>query len=149
MPGWRPHETEIGAQIGEALPVIARHAAKERKFAVHDFVMRDRQDEIFRKRVDQAKGHLVVMVASVDRIFLHVMQRVVHPAHIPFMGEAEPAFGRAARLTPGQAVDSSAISSAPGQRSLIMLESSCRKLMDSRFSRPPYWLGIHSPSLRE
>ena len=42
-----------------------------------------------------------------------VPERVVHPAHVPFETEAEPA-REVGRETPGQAVDSSAASITPG-----------------------------------
>ena len=54
----------------------------------------------------------------------------------------------AGAVTPGQAVDSSAITSAPGQRSAMMEFISCRNAIASRFSRPPWMLGTHSPALR-
>ena len=40
LAGMGKHEGVIGAQIGEALPVVAGHAAQNRAFAVHDLVMR-------------------------------------------------------------------------------------------------------------
>ena len=40
LAGMRPHEAEIGAQIGEALPRVARHVAEQRAFAVDHLVMR-------------------------------------------------------------------------------------------------------------
>ncbi len=33
-----------------------------------------------------------VMPAAIDRVFLHIFERVVHPAHVPFEGEAEAVF---------------------------------------------------------
>ena len=96
------HEAVIGAQIGKALPVVARHAAEDRALAVHDFVVRQRQDEIFRKRVVQAEQDVAVMMLAMDRILADVVQRVVHPAHVPFVAEAEPAiFDRPRHLRPG------------------------------------------------
>ena len=53
------------------------------------------------------------------------------------------------RVTPGQAVDSSAMVTMPGTRRYAVALTSCRNATASRFSRPPYWLGIHSPSSRE
>ena len=53
------------------------------------------------------------------------------------------------RVTPGQDVDSSAIVRTPGTRLYTVAFISCRNATASRFSRPPYWLGSHSPSLRE
>ena len=93
----RPHEAEIGAQIGEFLPVVARHPAEQRTFPVHHLVMRQRQDELLGEGIDQAEGDVVVMPASVDRVLVHVAQGVVHPAHVPLVGEAEAALVRCAR----------------------------------------------------
>ena len=62
LAGMRPHEAEIGAQIGEALPAVAGHLADQRAFAVHDLVVRQRQDEIFGERVEQTEGHVVMMM---------------------------------------------------------------------------------------
>jgi hypothetical protein len=52
------------------------------------------------------------------------------------------------RVTPGHAVDSSAIVTIPGTRLYAVALISWRNEMASRCSRPPYWLGAHSPSLR-
>src|SRR5262245_45107248 len=49
------HEGVVGTQVGEALPLIARHAAQDRALAVYDLVVRERQDEIFRERVMQSE----------------------------------------------------------------------------------------------
>ena len=101
LAGMAEHEAVIGAQIGKALPVVAGHPAEDRALAVHDLVMRQRQDEIFRKRVVQAEQDVAVMMLAVDRILADVVQRVVHPAHVPFVAEAEPAkFDRARHLRP-------------------------------------------------
>ena len=48
----------------------------------------------------------------------------------------------------GVAVLSSAITTAPGQRSCTTAFSSWRNCTASRFSRPPYLFGIHSPAFR-
>ena len=102
LAGMGEHEAVIGAQIGEALPVVAGHPAQDRALAVDDFVVRQRQDEIFRKRIMQAEQDVAVVMLAVDRILADVVQRVVHPAHVPFVAEAEPAiFDRTRHLRPG------------------------------------------------
>ena len=53
--------------------------------------MRDRQHEVLAEGVEEAEGHLVVVPAAIDRILRHVVERVVHPAHVPFEAEAEAA----------------------------------------------------------
>jgi hypothetical protein len=49
----------------------------------------------------QAEQDVAVMVLAVDRILADVVQRVMHPAHIPFVAKAQPAiFDRARHLRP-------------------------------------------------
>ena len=93
LPRKRPHHSEQEAQVGKLLPAIARHLAEQRALAVHHFVVRKRQHEVFRERVDGAERQLVVMMTTMYRIALHVLQRVMHPSHVPLEVEAEPAFG--------------------------------------------------------
>ena len=50
-----PHEAVIGAQVGELLPVVARHLGEQRAFAVHDLVVGQRQHEILAERVERAR----------------------------------------------------------------------------------------------
>ncbi|OIQ70294.1 hypothetical protein GALL_480960 [mine drainage metagenome] len=93
----RPHETEIGSQVGEALPLVARHFSNQRAFSIDHLIMRKGQHEIFGKRVDQTEGEFVVAVTAIDRIGLHVMQGVVHPPHIPLKRKAQAAIADRAR----------------------------------------------------
>ena len=58
---------------------------------MNNFVVRQRQVEVFRKRVDQTECQLIVVVLAMDRIFAHVTQRIVHPTHVPLEREPEPA----------------------------------------------------------
>ncbi len=51
----------------------------------------------------RSEQDLAVMMLAVDRILADVLQRVVHPAHVPFVAEAESAeFDRARHLRPGR-----------------------------------------------
>src|SRR6476661_4047363 len=50
-----PHESKISAQVGKALPAIAGHLADQRPFPVDDFVVRQRQNEVLGKGVEQAE----------------------------------------------------------------------------------------------
>src|SRR5205807_8239326 len=69
LAGMTKHEAVVGAQIGEALPIVARHAAEERALGVHNLVMGERQDEVFEKGVMQDEKELAVMMLSVERCF--------------------------------------------------------------------------------
>ncbi len=53
------------------------------------------------------------------------------------------------RVTPSQAVDSSAMVTTPGQRRYTVAFISWRNATAARSSRPPYMLGTHCPSSRE
>ena len=97
LAGMRPHEAVEGPEIGELLPVVARHLAEHRALAVHHLVMAERQHEILGEGVEQAEGQLVVMESAEHGIERHVVERVVHPAHVPLEAEAEAAFMRGAR----------------------------------------------------
>jgi len=87
----RPHESKVRPQIGEALPIVTRHSSQQRAFAVHHFIMRQRQHEIFAESIRKTEGHFRVVPAAMNGVFLHVAQGVVHPAHIPFEVEAQTA----------------------------------------------------------
>ncbi|MNQ87043.1 hypothetical protein D3C85_1022530 [compost metagenome] len=89
-----PHEGQVQAQVGKLLPAVAGHLAEQRALAVHHLVMGDRQDEMLGEGIEQAEGQLVMMVFAVDGLFLDIGQAVVHPAHVPLVGETEPALAR-------------------------------------------------------
>ena len=107
------HEQQLGtrvgiqvgvqqAQVGKALPVIARHLAQHGAFAVHHLVVGKGQQEILGKGVHQAEGELVVVIVPVHRLAGHVVQGVVHPAHVPLHGKAQSTHPGGARdLGPG------------------------------------------------
>ena len=78
-------------QVGEALPGVARHLVEQAFLHVHHFVVRQRQHEVLGPRVHLAEGQLVVLILAVDRLFLDVVETVVHPAHVPLHRKAQPA----------------------------------------------------------
>src|SRR3984893_14661054 len=76
-------------QVGELLPHVAGHLVEERVFAVDDFVVRERQDEVFRKRVEQREGELVLVVFSVDGGVGEKREGVVFFSPLSFVTESE------------------------------------------------------------
>ena len=92
--GERPLPGEQGSEPGELLPVVASHLRQQAALAVHDLVVAERQDEALVVGVELREGHLVVVVGAVDRIELHVAERVVHPAEIPLVAEPQATIGR-------------------------------------------------------
>src|SRR5579872_6546226 len=87
-----PHIGVERAQVGELAPAVARHFVEQRALAVHDLIMRERQDEILAPRVHQPEGEIAMMKAAENRIEAEVAERVVHPAHVTFEAEAETAY---------------------------------------------------------
>src|SRR5258708_217491 len=89
-------------QVSELVPHIARHLVEKRIFAVDDFVVGERQNEIFGEGVEEGKSQLVLVKSTVDGILREIGERVVHPAHVPLQAEAEAAeIGWAGDAGPG------------------------------------------------
>ena len=61
---------------------------------MHDLVVRERQDKAFRIKIRHRERDVVVVVLAVDRIALQILERVVHPAQIPLVVEAQTAIQR-------------------------------------------------------
>ncbi len=87
----RPHETVVRAELGQPLRRLARHLGQQRSLAVHHLVMRKRKHKPFGEGVDQAEADLTMVMLAMNRIAPEVLQGVVHPAHVPFVGETKPA----------------------------------------------------------
>ena len=73
------------------LPIIAGHLADERTLAMHHFIMGKRQHEVFREGIHEGEGHLVVIPFAVNGVKAHILQHVVHPAHVPLVIKAHTA----------------------------------------------------------
>src|SRR5689334_16643421 len=76
FPGEKPLVTEQRAKIGKAAPVITRHAGKERTFAVDDFVVRKRENEIFVVMIEHREREIVLMVFAMHRVAAEINQSV-------------------------------------------------------------------------
>src|SRR6185295_20158442 len=90
LAGMPVHEAIEGPEIGKALPFVPWHFVEQRPFSVHHFVVRKHQHEVFIKSIEESKRNLILMKESVDWFMAEVIQHVVHPAHIPLEGEAQP-----------------------------------------------------------
>ena len=96
------HKVELGtgmrhlvegqrAQAGKLAPPVARHSADERTLAVYDLVVAERADEVLGKGVHNGEREQAVVAGTPRKIGLHVVQGVVHPAHVPLVVEAQAA----------------------------------------------------------
>ena len=89
LAGVAKHEAEIRPQVGKLLPAVTGHLGQQRTLAMHNFVVRQRQHKVLVECVDQAKGHLAMVVSAMNGVTRHVGQRIVHPAHIPLVVKAQ------------------------------------------------------------
>lgn len=79
----RHHIGKKRTKSGKFLLIFTRHTVKKRLFAVHHFIMRNRQDKGLRKGIHHRKSQFIVLVFAEERIGGKIIERVVHPTHIP------------------------------------------------------------------
>src|SRR5258708_39616621 len=54
------------------------------------FVMREGEDEILVMMIEHGESEIVLMILAMHRVAFEVIQRVMHPAHVPFEGKSKP-----------------------------------------------------------
>ena len=91
LAGMPVHVGQQRPQRRVLLPGVARQLVEQRPLPVHDLVVGKRQDEVFAERVQHRERDVVVVPLPVDRVLVGVVQHVVHPAHVPLVGEAQTA----------------------------------------------------------
>ena len=91
FPGMPIHPGVEHPEIGKLLPLVPRHFVEKRSFPVHDLVVAEHQNEILLEGIEQGKGDVALMKTPMDGIELHVAEEIVHPTHVPFKPEPEPA----------------------------------------------------------
>src|SRR3954464_2365360 len=89
LPRMSIHPSIKHPQIGKFLPAIARHFRKQRFFSMHDLIMAQHQDELLLKRIKQGKSNVSLMESPEYWIQLHVIEKVMHPAHVPFKAKSQ------------------------------------------------------------
>ena len=58
---------------------------------MHNFIVGEGQHEVFAESIEEREGELVVLIATKNRILGKILERVIHPAHVPFEAETEAA----------------------------------------------------------
>ena len=86
------HEAVAQTQVGKTLPRVTGHFAYHGALCVYHFVMGQYQYIVFGILICHSKCQFILMIFSVNRVFLDIEQEVVHPAHVPFQCEAKAAF---------------------------------------------------------
>ena len=85
------------SKLRELLPIIARHLGEHALLAMHHLVMRKRHYIMLRKRIAEREGQLVMVIFTVDAVHAHIVEHVVHPAHVPFIRKPQSILGHRAR----------------------------------------------------
>src|SRR5665809_10988 len=85
----RPHIGVERAQVRELPPRITGHLVEERPFAVDDLVVAQWEYEVLAERIHQCERELIVVKPAMNGVVLEVVERVVHPTHVPFETESE------------------------------------------------------------
>ena len=86
------HKAVGGAEVRELLLLgIPRHLTCQGTFSVDHLVVGKYQDELLAVGIEHAEGQLPVVVMAEVWITLHVIQEIVHPAHVPFEVKAQSA----------------------------------------------------------
>ena len=69
---------------------------------MHDFVMGKRKQKVLLKSIEHAEGEIAMMMFAVYRVECHILQRVMHPAHVPLHSKTQASrIGRAGHGWPG------------------------------------------------
>ena len=88
------HHVKIqGPGLGEFFFVIPVHLLGDGRLAVDHLVVGQGQQEAFIVKILHGEGQLVVVPAPIFRSGLEDFQGVVHPAHVPFVVEAQAPLG--------------------------------------------------------
>ena len=86
-------------RLRKFLFVIPVHFLHDGCFAVDHLVVGKREKILFLRKVRHGKRQLVVLCPALLRRFFEIVQRVVHPAQVPLVVEAQPAvFHRSSHL---------------------------------------------------
>ena len=88
-----PHHKAVGGpEVRKLLLLgIPRHLSRQGTFSVDHLVMGEYQNEFFTVCVEHTEGQLSVVVMAEVRITLHVIQKIIHPAHVPLEVKAQSA----------------------------------------------------------
>ena len=85
----RPHIAVKGSQVGPLLLPVAARLQHQGFLAVNHLVVADRQNEMLGAAVHIEKSKFVVVVPAVKGVLAQVSQRIIHPAHGPFVVKAQ------------------------------------------------------------
>ena len=102
LPGMSEHK-EIGRlEISELVLCASRHLVDHGAFQMYDLIVGEDEDELLARGIAHAEGHFIVVELPEIGVQLHIVQEIVHPAHVPLKVKAEAVVLRPGRhLRPG------------------------------------------------
>ena len=89
-----PHASKLS-------PPIPRHALNKTALTMHNLVMAEWQHKILIELIHAGEGQKTVVTWSIREISLTIVQRIIHPAHVPLKVKAKsPNLGRIGNQRP-------------------------------------------------
>ena len=85
------HKSIACLQICKFIIQITWHLIQHGAFQMHHLIMGQHQNIILTVSVAHGESHLVMVIFSEIWIQLHILQEIIHPAHIPLKSKAQPA----------------------------------------------------------
>ncbi|EJX05502.1 hypothetical protein EVA_06390 [gut metagenome] len=76
-------------QVLKFIIQLPRHFVQHRTFQVYHLIMGDHQNVFLTVGICHGEGHLIMIEFTEIGIQLHVLQKVVHPTHVPFQGKTK------------------------------------------------------------
>ena len=99
------HEVELSARVchlierkgthaGKLAPPIARHTGNEAALTMNHLIMAQRKHKVLVELIHGGKRQKAMVTGAEGEVRLAIMQRVIHPSHIPLQMEPKTAHGR-------------------------------------------------------
>ena len=85
------HVRVQGPGLRKLLFIIAGHLLNDRRLSMHHFIVRQRKQIVFIIKILHGEGELMIILRTIRRIRPEIVQRIVHPAHVPLIVEPESA----------------------------------------------------------
>ena len=82
------HKAIGSSQVCKLRIQLSRHLIDHGALTMDYLIVRKHLNKVFTVCILQTKGQPSVIWSTEQRIHMHILQKVIHPAHIPFEQEA-------------------------------------------------------------
>ena len=90
--GMSHHKCITCHKILELISFKSRHLIQHGAFQMYNFIMRKNKNILLTLVIAHGKCHLIMIVFTEIWIQFHVIQKIMHPSHIPFITEIQSIF---------------------------------------------------------